>query len=194
MKSRIVINLDDELKNGRPRRDAGATLQLSALINAGSGNTCCIARGGTQPSARATRRNAKNVLRCKILDTATTVRRGCKNDAELKRSTAVGIRDIKNQSMMKPVAEVKETLYLAKTDSTVGAAGFAKTKTAADGGGTERPSPPRTSGGPRPTCNSGHEHLDSELSDCKEGNSLDWKHGCECKAECSTADRPQRWR
>ena len=45
---------------------------------------------------------------------------------------------------------------LAKTESTVGAAGLAITNTAADGGGTARPSPPRTRGGPRPTCARNH--------------------------------------
>ena len=46
--------------------------------------------------------------------------------------------------------------YLAKTESTVGAAGLAITNTAAEGGGTARPSPPRTRGGPRPTCAGNH--------------------------------------
>jgi hypothetical protein len=93
VKSRVVVNLDNELDDGRPWGDARSALQLSFCIDARCGNASCIARWRAQPSVGTSGWNAENILRGKVLDAATTVRGRSKNDAKLKRSAASGIRE-----------------------------------------------------------------------------------------------------
>ena len=97
MKSRVIVDLDDKLENRRPRSGARSALQLSLFVNAGRGNAACITGRRAYPSAGTARRDAENILRCKVLDAAAAVGRGGKNDAELEGSTANFIRETKSK-------------------------------------------------------------------------------------------------
>lgn len=62
VKPGVIVDFDDELKDGRAGGDARSLLQLSTLVDAGGGDARRVARGGAQLGAGAACGYAQNIL------------------------------------------------------------------------------------------------------------------------------------
>jgi hypothetical protein len=91
VKSRVVVNFDDELENRGARSNTGAALRLSFFVDAGGRNASCVTPRGAQPSAGTASWDTENILRCEVFDTTTAVRRRSEDNAEFERGTAKSI-------------------------------------------------------------------------------------------------------